>query len=165
MQYRGMRFGEGMKGRGFTLIEIIFAVLTLSGGLIVLLGLQSSVTARSVDDAARQHAMLRAREILTAPELRREPLPITPFEGSVREVVEKILPNLSPPQSSDSTDGNSRFQVVLSIEPWGFTLPGVPLPLDDVMRRVTLLIRWGSTPRTVYEITYFISKEDDDDPV
>lgn len=155
-----------MKRRGFTLIEITIAVLILAGSLVILLGLQSSATARSVDDRVRQHAMLEARKILTALELAPEEPALGEIRGPVREVVSQIFQPLSTESMEDSARREAwalpyTFEATLRVERW--ELPRI----EDAMRRITVRVAWGPNPAEAYEVEYFIphtAEEEAPDP-
>lgn len=155
-----------MRHRGFTLIEITIAVLILAGSLVILLGLQSSATARSVDDRVRQHAMLEARKILTALELAPEEPALGEIRGPVRDVVSQIFQPLALESIEDSTQRESwalpyTFEATVRVDRW--ELPRI----EDAMRRITVRVAWGPNITEAYEVEYFIPhvvEEQDPDP-
>lgn len=135
--------------RGFTLIEMIFAVLLFAGSLTVLLGVQSSAVNRTLEDRARQQAMLTARELLAALEAREE----LPQDGVIVGTPQEVLRTLL-----DSADGEIRLEeeqanpleARLSVEPWG--LPGIDA---EVVKRILVEVRWGPESRDAVLVTYF----------
>ena len=54
---------------GFTLVEVVIAILVLAGSLVVLLGLQSSAVTKALRDRNQLQAMLAARHIFAAVEV------------------------------------------------------------------------------------------------
>ena len=64
--------GGRRRSSGFTLIEVVFAVLILAGSLVVLLGLQTSSLQLTGRGKMTQQAMLYARRILAPIETSKE---------------------------------------------------------------------------------------------
>jgi type II secretory pathway pseudopilin PulG len=141
--------------RGFTIIEITVAVLILAGSLVVLLGLQSSATGRSVDDRIRQQAMLETRRILTALELAVEEPAVGELVGTVNEVLEKIYPPFVASSDNFATREELpklpyTFEARLNVTAWN--LPKI----ENALRRVTVTVAWGQRRDEEYSVEYFL---------
>lgn len=143
-----------LKGQsdGFTLIEIAFAVLMLAGSLTVLLGLQSSSIQRAVHDRNMQQAMLVARQILTAVELRTDALDPGEETGPPARIIKKIIPSYVDDERK--IDPTGQFTATLAIRNW--KLPNFDV---EVAKRITLTVSWSSSPLDVLTVEYFVPIE------
>lgn len=139
--------------RGFTLIEITFAVLILAGSFVVVLGLQSSAVRREVADRNRQSAMLVARRILTAVETLQGEIPEMNEVASPREIIEQLT---RTPMRIDEEDRIEEFTAELRVEPWG-----LPQLDPDVMRRLVLRVYWANFPDDAIEVVYYLPREEE----
>jgi len=137
---------------GFTLIEIIIAVLILASSLMVLLGLQSATVRRAIQDRETQQAMLVGREIMSAIETVEDPALIQEASGTAEEVIKSITSGAPLPE--DGVDPDRRFNVELSVEK--VALPAIG---DDRMRRLTLILTWEGGPPNGLTLDYFIALE------
>lgn len=143
--------------RGFTLAEIVIAVLVLSTAMIVFISLQSAAVDRTLRDNQRQRAMLAARSILAALETRNDDVP----EESMDDTLPNVLKQIKP--LSDLQDWNNpefeRFRAQLVIQNWEIPIPGVEA---DAVKRVSLRIYWSDSPLDSFPVTYFIPKLDEE---
>lgn len=107
--------------RGFTLLEIAFALMLISGALVVVVGLQSSSISRAVADRNIQKASLIARSVLSAIELNPKDVP----EQDKTESADKVLSNLIQTRNIDreEREEQSQFMVQLRVEPIELTIP------------------------------------------
>jgi hypothetical protein len=110
----------------------------------VLLGLQSSIIERTLRDAKKQRAMLLARQILSAIEAQREPLPAQKTDGSFREVLEAVSSSVAASKERDSEE--SDYLAHLEVE--NINIPGVA---ENALRKITLTMSWG--PHSVDQLT------------
>jgi prepilin-type N-terminal cleavage/methylation domain-containing protein len=156
---RGVRSGAPARGHrrrptnsGFTLIEIIIAVLILASSLMILLGLQSATVRRAIQDRETQQAMLVAREIMSMIETVKDPALIQDASGTAEEVIKSVSGGAALPE--DGIDPSGQFNVDLAIEK-------VPLPIigDDRMTRLTLTLTWEGGPPQGLTLDYFIALE------
>lgn len=117
--------------KGFTLLEIMIAVLILSVSMIVLLGLQASVLTQEKRDSERQEAISVAKQILAAIELYPERLK----SGSqpAKELLDFLSPNSPAAKESD---------LFSDLEVEMISLPDFP---DKDLERISLTISWGSS--------------------
>lgn len=138
--------------RGFTLIELIFAVLLFAGSLTVLLGVHSSAVSRTLEDRARQQALLAARKVLAAIEARDEIPPDGELVGTPQEVARTLLESSAGEILEE--DEETPLEVRLVVEPWG--LPNIN---EEVIKRVTVEVRWSEIARDSVVVTYFVPIE------
>lgn len=137
---------------GFSLIEVTFAVLILAGGLVTLLGLQSSSLQLASRDRFTQRAMLLARQILAPIETSKEPIDIQDVEGTAAELLDRFQPGA--PISEEML--KIPFQARLKVEFWG-----IPNVNEEAMKRLTLTLAWSESPLDRFEIVYFMPNEGD----
>lgn len=135
---------------GFTLIEIIIAVMILAISFTTILGLQSSSTDQAIRTRNKQQAMLMAREIMSAIELTGTAIENTSMNAPARVVLEKYLPaDSKKPIEKDPTA--LPLTADLNINYWG--VKGLP---DKSIKRVTLKLYWSDNPQDKIVIEYFI---------
>ena len=142
--------------RGFTLIEVVIAVLILSAALVTLLGLQSSILHRALRDEEKQHAMLLARTILSAIEVKNKDIDIQDNVMSVGELMNKL--DISTALGTSSEQSNKfDFMAHLKVENVSVRDLG-----DNLMKSVSLRIfskdaqNSGEVPLDTFEIVYLI---------
>lgn len=144
---------------GFTLIEVAFAVLILSGTLVTLLGLQSSSIQRAVRDRNKQQAMLIARQIFSSIETAsinasdKNSLEIGERTESPDKIANEILQNASNP--ANPLDPENRFLATLKVEYWD--IKGLP---ENSVKRVSLTVSWSDNPLDKVSVIYFVPSED-----
>ena len=117
--------------KGFTLLEIMIAVLILSVSMIVLLGLQASVLTQEKRDSERQEAISVAKQILAAIELYPERL--KPGSQPAKDFLNFLSPN-SPAAKESELFSDLEVEMI--------SLPDFP---DKDLERVSLTISWGSS--------------------
>lgn len=137
---------------GFTLIEIIIAVLVLATALVTLLGLQAAAVERTIRDNNKQRAMFIARTILAAIESSEEPIEPQDLSAPAADVIKKLAPE-------DSTDRDflqeiSQFDAHFVVENW--ELPDID---PKALKRVTLTISWSPAFQDSFQVNYFIPEE------
>lgn len=140
------------KDSGLTLVEVIIALVILAGALLVFLGLQTASVDRAIYERNQKQAMLKAREILAAIEAREgideEELPIGTIEGTVKEVMESILPGSSSLESEESIP---ELTATVTIDFWA-----IPRVNEKAMKKITVETRWGELPHERTEVVFFI---------
>ena len=157
---RSRAAGQSYDSCGFTLLEITFALLILASSLIVLIGLQSSVTGRAVRDSNRLQAMMLSRMILAAIESSDTGIPVQDYEGTVAEVLDTNL--ALDPMDKENLDELEAFRARLLVEEWEPTADLVQqfglqfASTGPVMKRVTLQVSWSDLPEDVFEVIYFV---------
>lgn len=136
---------------GFTLIEIGIAIFLLAISLTILLGLQSSVVSRSIDDRHRLQAMLLARRVISGIET-------GDIAADPQEVSTPALQFLGDSARPEDESTLRDLVVNMKVEPW--TIPGY----DDLkIRRINLSIGWNNDAESQVSIFYFVPEEEDDD--
>ncbi|MCO6431875.1 MAG: prepilin-type N-terminal cleavage/methylation domain-containing protein [Deltaproteobacteria bacterium] len=143
------------KQRGFTLIEVVIAVVILSTAFITLLGLQSSIMKRTLRDEEKQQAMLLARSILAAIESNVDEIQPQDETLPAGEMIEKLLTDAAP--RSEEGEDVQRFNLLarLAVDVWG-----IPNLKDDAMKRIRLSIFSAEAPEEAFEVLFFIPNED-----
>lgn len=133
---------------GLTLLEIMISLILLAGALIILLGLQTSVLARTGEDQQRLTAMLLARQILAVVESSEEPLENETMEGSIATVLDKL--GAPDPDDEQRLRKMSAYQAHLRIQ-------DLPIPNIEgaIMKHLVLSISWGARPDDVFKVDYF----------
>lgn len=139
---------------GFTLMEIMIAIVILAFGLTTLLGLQSASVERTLRDRNKQQAMLMARSILALVETTTEPLDVMKENGTVREVLAKLQESSGVGFETDD-EALDRFQAELEVDFWS-----IPNLDDDALKRVLVRVFWSDDPRDELEVIYFVPGED-----
>ena len=149
---------RGRAPRGFTLIEVVIALMILAVSLTTLLSLLSSVVQRTIRGQREEIAMLAARSVLASIETSASAKSVEPFEGLLSDLLLRM--NVSRPEpKAESTeseeDALASYQANLIVEPWGIaTFP-------DALQRIRLVVSWGPTTLDRVTLDYFIPTEKD----
>lgn len=139
---------------GFTLIEIIFAILILAGSLVVLLGLQSAATQATIRDGRKLSAMLAARAVMSAIELGDPEIEVQDTTAPMNELMELVIPGATDKEPDPQTDPRGPAPGLtgrLVVEYW--PLPGVE---PETVKRVSLTVSWSDSPIDAVKALYFI---------
>ena len=130
--------------KGFTVIEVIIAVLILSSALMVLLGLQGATLQRAFTQQRQQQAMLIARSILASIESNPDTFPEQDIIKSAYEMLRdlKILEAGDTEERDRLADFETRLTIQSVILPFPPTLEN---PIN--MKRVILDVYWGDKER------------------
>jgi len=146
---------ENSAQEGFTLMEITFAILILAGSLVILLGLQSSVIHRTIQDSQKLRAIMCSRQILSAIEARTEPLEIQDTTSSVKRILESLIrPDPSDEEDLEKLDDFSVRLLVEYLE--------LPKTGPDSIKRIQLTLSWGDTPAESLEVVFFTPTTEED---
>lgn len=142
--------------RGFTLIEIIIAVMILAFSLTALLGLQSSATDQAIRTRNKQQAMLMARKIMSAIELQGAIVQNTKIEAPAAQVLQKFLVQDPQETKKEKTAASTELPLTanLTIEYW--PVEGLP---EKSIQKVSLSLFWSSNPADTIDVVYFIPAE------
>jgi prepilin-type N-terminal cleavage/methylation domain-containing protein len=136
---------------GFTLIEIIIAVMILAVSLTTLLGMQSAATQTAIKTRNKQEAMLAARTILSGIEFAGDTVRNTTAQGTASEIALRFLSKeaVAPIVAKEQ---KIPLRAKLVIEYW---------PMQDLrkeaLQRVTLTMSWSSQPGDSMTFYYFIT--------
>ena len=142
---------------GFTLIEIVIAIMILAMSLVTLLGLQSASIDQSLRTRNKTRAMLAARQIMSVIETEGQTIDLQQKSGTVEDILSLFLKN--PPKDSKEEQellNTESLQAFLVVEKW--EIKGLP---KDVVRRIRLRISWSDSPVDSIEVVYFIPTEVD----
>ncbi|HMO02766.1 MAG TPA: hypothetical protein PKD37_06845 [Oligoflexia bacterium] len=150
---------------GFTLIEIVFAVLILSISVVTLLGLQSSATARALRDREGKIAMLAARTLLSAIEKKTNPEALSRSrQGSYQEIKNLLLPDsefqfdLSDRIPSKQTNAKLDNDFYVTLEISFIDLPKIG---ERALKRIDLtLYRPWELTNPIFNGVYYIPADD-----
>ena len=136
---------------GFTLIEIIIAVMILAVSLTTLLGLQSSATQTAIQTRNKQEAILTSRAIMSAIEYAGGVIKNQSTKGSASDVALRFL---SQEATAPIVAQEKRIPLTaaLTIEDW----PMEGLPANS-LKKVTLTIGWGPKPEDSVTTYYFVA--------
>jgi prepilin-type N-terminal cleavage/methylation domain-containing protein len=149
---RQLNLKSMQEARGFTLMEVLLALLILGGSLVVLLGLQSSIIERTLRDTEKQRAMLLSREIFSTIETSAAPPVPQKTEGTFAEVLDAVSLGATPPNLEQDQDRD--FRVFLEVSP--IAVPGVS---DDTLRKVELTVAWGEREADRFTTVYFTQSD------
>jgi len=139
------------RSRGFTLIEVILAVVVLASGLTIILGLQSSIVSQTIRDRNREYALLAGRQILAQLEAEQVGM-------EARDETKPLAAMLSEFKGTEKDDFSPEEQSRLKeffahMVTTGIKVPGIDI---DVLTKISLTISWSSAPIDSVEIIYFV---------
>jgi prepilin-type N-terminal cleavage/methylation domain-containing protein len=134
--------------RGFTLIEIAIAIFLLATSLTIILSLQSSVIARSLDDRTRIQAMLAARRVLAGIES-------GDVEVEKTSITKPLIEYLGPQARAEDTESLKDLTLELKVEPWT-----VARFEDLEIDKITLSLFWGPAIEQRVTIFFFVPQDE-----
>ena len=143
-----MSLRDGSRRGGFTLIEVVIALVILGGSLVVLLGLQSSIIERTIRDSKKQRAMLLARQILSAIEVAQTPPVPQSTDGSFKDVLNSVL--TSNETNREESPEDAEYHAQLEVES-----VGIPKLAPDAIRKITVTISWSPSPLDQLTAVFF----------
>ena len=139
--------------RGFTMIEIMIAVLILAGSLVVILGLESSLTKQALRTKNKQAAMLLARRVLAGIEASET----VPEDQDITQPMSKLLDTFAGVSADESKqpqqDPNEYVGHLLVATT---QIQGLE---ENAIKRVTLNVSWSDQPSDSVQVDYFIPNE------
>ncbi len=142
--------------RGFTLIEVIIAVMILAFSLTTLLGLQSSSTDQAIRTRNKQQAMLMARKIMSSVELQGSLIKPMKLSADANQVLERFL--MADPsekkKKSEKTVAGLPLNADIAIEFWN--MEGLP---EKSVLKIALVVSWSPNPADSVEVLYFVPAE------
>jgi prepilin-type N-terminal cleavage/methylation domain-containing protein len=146
------------KSKGFTIIEVLFAVVILSAALIPLLGLQSASLHRTSRNEHEFQATLIAQQLLSFIEKgewsEAEWNSVRPANEMLQQVSQRMTGI-----RYQHPDENSLlpYSVRLVTVPW--TLPQIQIPLTVPLAKMTITVFWGEAIQEQIQLTYLIPLE------
>ena len=139
--------------RAFTMIEIMIAVLILAGSLVVILGLEASLTKQALRTRNKQTAMLFARRVLAGIEASET----VPEDQDITEPIAKLLDTFAGVSADDDKqqqeDPNEYVGHLLVATT---QIEGLE---ENAVKRVTLSVSWSDQASDSVQVDYFIPNE------
>ena len=146
---------------GFTLMEVIVAIVILASSLTVIIGLQYSSTQKTVQSKLQQQAMLLARVILT--EIEMDPSMASQTEAMpALELIEE-LDSENPLLGGGTEKGLEQITATLQVEEME-----IPMSNSDPvnLKKVILIMSWSDNPSDAFEVIYYVpDKESNEAPL
>jgi prepilin-type N-terminal cleavage/methylation domain-containing protein len=141
--------------KGFTFIELLFAVLILAAAILPIYGLQTTALDRVARNENELQATLIARQLLSF---------VEGSEGSLRSTNRELRADDALRQIAKGTKGLdyqpanlgvlTQYSVMFVVEPWTIQLTEqLPIPLQ----RLRLEVSWGPAPRDRVKFMYLFS--------
>lgn len=140
--------------RGFTLLEIMIAVVILSIALVTLLSLQASVLSQEVRDRERQVALGMARQILTALEIREDPMQDGELNLTAGELLNMLYDGAIQAGDKAEEEKGYSYLTTLSVSP-----RGIPTLSNNDLQEFRLTIKWGEGE--LDKVSFLYSKTDE----
>jgi type II secretory pathway pseudopilin PulG len=140
---------------GFTLIEVVFAIVMLSTSLVVIISLQTSTIQKALRDRNQQQAMLAMRTIMSAVELNISTVVqgFQGYQGTAIDLLKKVMPQAGQ-LDSDEVAALQKFEADMTTEIVFIPVPGKQEPVT--MKRVNVALRWGDTPDDKLQVVLFV---------
>lgn len=157
LKRKKMRPSNLTSRNGFTMIEIMIAVMILAGSLVVILGLEASLTRQALRTKNKQIAMLLARRVLAGIEASEN----VPEDQDVTEPMPKLLDKfagVSLTEKSESKQAELQNQETYIGHLLVATTPIQGLE-ENAVKRITLNVSWSDQPSDSIVIDYFIPNE------
>lgn len=149
--------GKIKRCSGFTLLEILIAVVILGVSLVTLLSLQSSVLTQEIRERERQQALGVARRILSAIEFKGSGLSPGVTNQDARNLLSFLLNNQIP--QDDITDTALNVQTELKVTPIG-----IPKVAETGLQKIELAVIWGESSLDRIDLLYVITDEPQEVP-
>ena len=140
---------------GFTLIEVLVALLVLATSLVVLLGLQSSSTQAALRSRNQTTAMLYARSFLAAVES--DEIVVPESEDTTLSLLELFdRHNLTAQISETERESLTRFTAHFVSRPKDI------LEYKGALQEIMLTISWGPSNQDSFTVNYYEPTESDE---
>jgi len=141
--------------KGFTFIELLFAVLILAAAILPIYGLQTTALDRIARNENELQATLIARQLLSF---------VEGSEGNLRSTNRELRADDALRQIAKGTKGLdyqpanldvlAQYSVTFVVEPWTIQLTEqLPIPLQ----RLRLEVSWSPSPRGRVKFMYLFS--------
>jgi prepilin-type N-terminal cleavage/methylation domain-containing protein len=150
-----VRNAEKQRNGGFTLIEILIAVVILALAVTTVSGLQSAALSGTRQSAHRVQALLIVRQIFALYDSVEPDIAEFSYEGTPSQVMQKLSQLDSPPGSLSDVD--SPYFVNVSLTPW--SVENLP---PGALWRLLVTVRWSNDPRDSLEVPYFVTQQEED---
>ena len=139
---------------GFTLLEIMIAVMILAFSLTTLIGLQTSAVTQTLFTQKKYKAMLASRRIMAAIELSPDLLEPMEETGPIKQI-EGLFPSLQK-LSKDKNDFDDLL-VKLKVEKVSINeiLPEELQTKEPKLHKIVLTVGWGDSPGSQLTTVYY----------
>ena len=144
---------------GFTLVEVLVAILLFAACATSTIGLQSALINRAIKNRNEREAMLIARSILSIVEVFPENLPDKNNNRSAYD----LLQNLNGVDGLDDDDAEilKSYSAELFIEDQDIPIVSRDLSQADtaILKKIRLIIAWGNNDDEKFETVYYAQNE------
>lgn len=140
--------------RGFTLIEILIAVVILSASMAIFAGIQAASIGATIRNREAFQAVLIARTIMSFVETRDSDLPFQNKSGSATQILHEVSEDETAVIPKEISD---RFQVQFTVEN-----PNIPNIDQYLLRRLILVISWGARADERIELNFYLPSRPDE---
>jgi prepilin-type N-terminal cleavage/methylation domain-containing protein len=138
--------------RGFTILEVLVAVVVLAAAILPILGVQSAALERVIRNEQEQKAVLIARQVLSFIEGSEQVLGTSRAEKSALELLQELASGAKGVEYDPVNKVQLRqFNALFVVEPWSIEMLG-----DTTLLRVVLEISWSEAPRDRIQIAYLV---------
>ncbi len=136
--------------KGFTIFEVILAILVLAMGLVTLFGLNSSIMSANLTNTNRYQATLYARSIMTALETKSIDFQATTINDTAYNILQTIL-GQTPPIEPELMEG---YSAELRFQPW--KIAGIDY---DNLQLTELTVYWGPRKDQSVQVSLVMPKD------
>ena len=134
------------------MIEIMIAVLILAGSLVVILGLEASLTKQALRTRNKQTAMLFARRVLAGIEATE----VVPEDQDITEPISKLLDTFAGVSADESKQEQDPNEYIGHLLVATTQIEGLE---ENSVKRVTLNVSWSDQPSDSVQVDYFMPNE------
>ena len=134
---------------GFTLIEILIAILIFGVAFVSFFGIQSAALKATALSRDRFDAMLIAKNILSYIEIAEDEITNVNTDGSIND----LSRSLSKGVIKFDPEMVKKYKAKLNIG--FFKFQGID---NDALRKISLTVYWGPNPEQSIDVDYFIPK-------
>ena len=152
--HRLTSYANRRRDDGFTLLEVLIALLILATSMVTILSLQGSIMSRTVQDTRAQRALFASRLILSLIEAQEDTLAFLNDQGTAAEIIKAIAPEGGNLPSLFNLSDYADIQASIATQPW--TTGGIA---ENSLRKFVVSLRWGDGPGEFLETTYLGTEE------
>lgn len=139
---------------GFTMIELVVAVVLLGLALTTLISMQSNFAKSYFQEENRTKAALFAQYIMALIEVNEVPADGFSEDGSLEGKLEEVGFFNEKHQREDE----------VNLEGWNYEINTESIPvleIEDALRKVELIISWGESEREKFPVVYYMKNNPD----
>lgn len=138
--------------QGFTILEVLVAVVVLAAAILPILGVQSAALDRVMRNEQEQKAVLIARQILAFIEGSEQVLGASRAEKTALELLQELASGAKGVEYNPVNKMQLReYNALFVVEPWNIEMLG-----ETTLLRVVLEISWSQDPRDRVQIAYLV---------